>query len=162
MTARELLSVSVQRVWLPIALSLVLLSITGCMSAGDADTTSSSSSEPTTTTTAARPSNTAARVATTTTAVPTTTSLVESHVEIRVESGRVVEGPERLEVGLGSDVRLLVKSDVADHVHIHGYDLFFDLGLGEEVEIEFVADIPGVFEVELEESGLLLLEIEVS
>lgn len=125
-------------------------------------TTSTLPSEPATTTTSARPSTTTALRATTTTAVTTTTSFAASDIEIRVENGSVVEGPERLEVGLGSDVRLVVRSDATDHVHVHGYDLFFDVGPGEEAQIEFVADVPGVFEVELEEAGVLLLEIEVS
>ena len=100
---------------------------------------------------------------TTTTSSATTTSTVdEPRVEIRVESGAVVEGPSELEVDLGSEVRLVVVTDTADHIHVHGYDLFFDSNPGEVVEIEFVADVPGVFEVELEESGLLLLELEVS
>lgn len=91
-----------------------------------------------------------------------TTTLDESAVEIRVEGGAVVEGPGEVLVDLGSEVRLVVSSDTVDHVHVHGYDLFFDVSPGEEVEIEFVADVPGIFEIELEDSGLLLLEIEVS
>lgn len=86
----------------------------------------------------------------------------DSRVEIRVEGWVVVEGPGELGVDLGSEVRLIVVTDTADHIHVHGYDLFFDTSPGEEVEIEFVADVPGVFEVELENSGLLLLELEVS
>ena len=63
---------------------------------------------------------------------------------------------------MGESVTLKVTSDVADHVHVHGYDLFTDVAAGDPVTIEFSADIPGVFEVELEDSGLLLLELEVS
>lgn len=73
-----------------------------------------------------------------------------------------MEGPEELRVELGSEVRLLVRSDTADHVHVHGYDLFFDVSPAQDVGIEFIADVPGVFEVEFEDTGLLLLEIEVS
>lgn len=86
----------------------------------------------------------------------------DSRVEIRVEGGEVVEGPGELGVEIGSEVRLAVVSDLADHIHVHGYDLFFEAGPGEEIVIEFVADVAGVFEIELEDTGLLLLELEVS
>lgn len=100
---------------------------------------------------------------TTTTESASTTSTVDDRpVEVRVEGGAVVVGPGELAVDLGSEVRMMVVTDTADHIHVHGYDLFFDISPGEEVEIEFVADVPGVFEIELEDIGLLLLELEVS
>lgn len=86
----------------------------------------------------------------------------EDPLEIAVEDGEVVGGPLDLSVDLGSTVRVTVISDVEDHVHVHGYDLFFDVGPGEMTEIVFVADVPGVFEVELEGAHTLLMELEVS
>ena len=95
--------------------------------------------------------------------VPATTSTTGLPViELEVVGGAVVGGPLEVGFDLGSEVRLVLVSDVADHVHVHGYDLFFDVSPGDSTEIEFVADVPGVFEVELEDSGLLLLELEVS
>jgi hypothetical protein len=63
---------------------------------------------------------------------------------------------------IGQRVLIQVASDVADEVHLHGYDLKVEVASGSSAEIEFVADIPGVFEVELEEAGLLLFELAVS
>lgn len=83
-------------------------------------------------------------------------------VEIVVEDGAVVGGVETIHVELGSMVRFVVTSDTSDHVHVHGYDLFFDVTPGEETEIMFTADVPGIFEVELEDSHLPLVELEVS
>lgn len=54
-----------------------------------------------------------------------------------------------------------VSGDSDDHVHIHGYDLFLHLEDGAG-ELAFTADIPGVFEIELEEAGILLVRLEVS
>ncbi len=102
------------------------------------------------------------RPPTTTIALSNTTTVDEGRIEIRVENGAVVEGPPELRVELGSEVRLRVRSDTADHVHVHGYDLYFEVSPAQEVAIEFIADVPGVFEVEFENAGLLLLEIEVS
>lgn len=76
-------------------------------------------------------------------------------------AGGVVEGPDRLEVALGQVVQVAVTSDTADEVHIHGYDILVDLAPGERQVIAFSADIPGIFEVELEGSGQFLLELVV-
>lgn len=77
-------------------------------------------------------------------------------------AGGDVEGGGRKEVALGGTVTLRVTSDVADHVHVHGYDIKQDVGAGETVEITFDATIPGVFEVELEEARIPLVELQVS
>ncbi|MDX1468757.1 MAG: hypothetical protein R3258_05410 [Acidimicrobiia bacterium] len=55
-----------------------------------------------------------------------------------------------------------VLSDIADHVHVHGYDLFFELVPSQTVEVSFEATAQGLFEVELESTHLLLLVIEVT
>jgi hypothetical protein len=56
---------------------------------------------------------------------------------------------------------LRVASDSTDHVHVHGYDKFADVAPGKVGEVTFVANIPGVFEVELERSHKLLFTMEV-
>ncbi|MGQ0668081.1 MAG: hypothetical protein ACT4PO_00135 [Actinomycetota bacterium] len=85
-----------------------------------------------------------------------------AHIEVRVsvEAGDV-EGPGRVEVDRGTRVLIVVRADVTDEVHVHGYDVFADVAPGEPARIEFLADAPGVFEVELEEAGRLLFELEV-
>lgn len=82
-------------------------------------------------------------------------------VAVEVRGGEVVGGTERVEVAVGETLRLEVTSDVADRVHVHGYDLERPVDAGATVTVEFTADIPGVFEVELEDRGLQLLELEV-
>lgn len=52
----------------------------------------------------------------------------------------------------GERVRFKVRSSQADHVHVHGYDLFKDVGAGKTVTFSFEATITGIFEVELEDS----------
>lgn len=54
-----------------------------------------------------------------------------------------------------------MKTDAADSVHVHGYDLLLDLEAGSSETLRFKADIPGVFEIELEENGLLLFQLQV-
>lgn len=84
-----------------------------------------------------------------------------SVIEVAVTGGSV-DGGGRHEVSLGDTVTIRVTSDVADHIHLHGYDVLADVAAGESADLTFTADIPGVFEVELEEAGLALLALEVS
>jgi len=67
----------------------------------------------------------------------------------------------REQVRRGDAVVLRVVADVADEVHLHGYDRSADVGPGKPAQISFTADIPGVFEVELEQRKQKLLELEV-
>ena len=69
--------------------------------------------------------------------------------------------PTQTTVNKDSPVRIVVTSDVADEVHVHGYDLKADVGPGLPGTVQFQATIPGTFEVELEGLGLLLFELEV-
>lgn len=82
-------------------------------------------------------------------------------IEATISGGAVQTDGERVEVELGKTVRLVVLSDANDELHVHGYELKRPITAGEELTLEFVADIPGVFEVELEEAGLSLFELRV-
>jgi hypothetical protein len=82
-------------------------------------------------------------------------------VRIVVRSGQVRGGIQRATVEQGKKVAIVVGSDVADHVHLHGYDKFVDVTPGKAARLVFVASIPGRFEVELEDRGLQIADIEV-
>jgi hypothetical protein len=98
----------------------------------------------------------------TTTAGPTTTTRPATPViEVRVAGGKVQGGVRREQVRRGETVVLRVVADVTDHVHLHGYDLMADVAPGKPAEIRFTADLPGVWEVELEDRKQPLLTIEV-
>jgi hypothetical protein len=134
--------------------ALVLVSCGGDDEAGETTTTS----EPTVTVTT--------EPATTTTSEPevTTTPPLERPVEIRV---RVVEGaPQggivREQADKGDRVVVLVTSDLEDHVHVHGYDRFADVGPGQRARITFRATIPGRFLIELEDRHAQIAELTVS
>jgi hypothetical protein len=68
---------------------------------------------------------------------------------------------DRATVELGRTVRIVVSSDQADEVHLHGYDLDAPTGPGAPGVIEFVADQAGLFELETHETGLVLLQLQV-
>jgi hypothetical protein len=122
--------------------------------------------EPGATTTAPAQATTTDRTTTTapaTTAPPTTTAPEETGVlTIRLDvAAGTVPDVRRLSVRRGREVELVVTSEVADHVHVHGYDLFADVGPGSPGTLRFTADAPGRFEIELEESHLQIAELEV-
>lgn len=91
---------------------------------------------------------------------PTPTKAATS-IDVEVRDGEVVGGMERVKVPLDNEVRLSVRSDVADEVHVHGFDKKEDIPKGGGVLITFDADVPGVFVVELEQLGLHIVELEV-
>ena len=82
-------------------------------------------------------------------------------IALAVAAGNVSGETDRVDVKLGSEVLIEVTADVSDEVHVHGYDLKVDTIPGQPVTVRFTADIPGVFEVELENSGLLLTRLQV-
>ena len=82
-------------------------------------------------------------------------------VPIRIRDGRPVGGVRHATVKRGRQVRLVVRSDTADHVHVHGYDLFRDVAPGAPAQLAFRATIAGRFEIELEDRGLQIAELEV-
>jgi hypothetical protein len=73
------------------------------------------------------------------------------------------EAPQvrRYSVKRGREVVIVVRTELSDHVHLHGYDLMADVGPGRPATIRFAADAPGRFELELEDLGLEFAELEV-
>ncbi len=83
-------------------------------------------------------------------------------ITVDAVDGAPVGGLRRVEVELGSVVALMVTSDIAEEVHVHGYDILRAVSDGHPAHFAFTASIPGVFEVEFEGSGRLLLLLEIS
>lgn len=80
---------------------------------------------------------------------------------IRVRGGEPVGGVETLEYAKGDEVDFRVRSDAADDIHVHGYDLERSIAAGGTVRFRFAATIEGRFEVELHHSGAQIAELEV-
>ena len=102
----------------------------------------------------------ASNVVTTVAPGTTTTTRPGTVVSVTVRGGSV-DGPSRQRVTLNEQVTVRVTSDVADEVHVHGYDRTAPVGPGQIAEIRFAANIPGVFEVEFERSRRVLFTLEV-
>ena len=87
---------------------------------------------------------------------------VQQTLTLTVSHGKVTGDTGRVKVALGTRLRITVTSDVVDEIHVHLYDLTQALSANQPGSIEFVADKPGVVEVELEHSKLPLTRLAIS
>ena len=122
---------------------LAVVALAGCGSSGSSTTGTTETGTTTTTTTTAAP------------AKPVVVSIV-------VENGAPKGGIVRASVTKGDHVVLVVKSDVADEIHLHGYDKKVDVTAGGTARLPFVATIPGRFEAELESRGVQIADLTVN
>ena len=138
--------------------ALLVVALAACSPSSDTTTTG-----PTTTTVAETTTSSAAPTTslapTTTTSAKTTTTTAQVDV---IVTGGVADGPDRFEVEMGDLVRIIVLADVADEVHVHGFDLTFPVEPGVPTLVTFTPDAQGIFEVELEESEIPLFELVVA
>jgi hypothetical protein len=81
---------------------------------------------------------------------------------IVVEAGKPAGGVTRLAYTSGEQIRFSVRSDVADEVHVHGYDLMKDVPAGGTVTFDFPAKLEGDFEVELESRKQQIADLRVN
>jgi copper(I)-binding protein len=137
-----------KRIVLAAACVLAAVALAGC---GSDDDESASSTDTTTTT------------ETTTDTETTTTTEAETRtvVKITVVDGQPQGGIVRQTVNKDDQVVLVVTSDVADEIHLHGYDVSRDVTAGGTVRLPFKATIPGRFEAELESRSVQIADITV-
>jgi nitrous oxide reductase len=142
-----------------LAAAALLLGGFGLASCGGDDevgTTESTRTEPT------LPTTTDTTTTTTQTTTQTTTEAEQpTVVRVRVVGGVPKGGIVRKTVEKGDRVVIIVTSDVADHVHVHGYDIMRNVAAGETARIGFRATVPGRFEVELEDRGAQIADLTV-
>ena len=138
-----------------LALFCAGLALASC-GGGDDESAGTTSTETTTTTTT---TDTTTETTTTETTPP---PAGPTEIRIVVVNGAPKGGIVREKVEKGDRVVLIVRSDVTDHVHLHGYDVMRDVAPGKPARLPFKATIPGRFEVELEDRGVPIADITVS
>jgi glucose/arabinose dehydrogenase len=141
--------------------ALVAVLLTGCAAGQEQDDTAAAPA-PASASPSAAPSESASAapsVAPTPTSSPTPSVRT---VEVAYAGGQVTGTSGREEVPVGEQVVLRISSDVAEEVHVHGYDLEGAIPAGGSVDIPVTATIPGVFEVELHDSGKVLFQLRVA
>ena len=83
-------------------------------------------------------------------------------ISVIVSDGEIVQGETRYEVAIGESIAIEVFSSQFDHeVHVHGYDLKAFAGPITPARFEFMADLPGTWEVEFEATHDLMFELGV-
>ena len=82
-------------------------------------------------------------------------------VRISIVGGVPEGGIRGITVEEGREVTLVVTSDVADHVHVHGVNELVDVGPGLPCRLTFTASPAGRFEVELEERGVQIADLKI-
>lgn len=80
---------------------------------------------------------------------------------ILVRDGVPLGGTHLLTYRKGALINLTVRSDVADEVHFHGYDIHEDVAPGHPVHFLIRATIEGSYPVELEEHAQTLAQVTV-
>ena len=98
---------------------------------------------------------------TATTSAAASTESASAVPTLTVEGGQPVGGTQTLSADLGAPVVFDVTTDEADELHIHGYDKTVELPAGTPTRVEFTADIPGVFEIELHHAGTEIAQLRV-
>jgi hypothetical protein len=80
---------------------------------------------------------------------------------IEVKDAKPVGGVQKLTYKKGDRIDITVKSDTADEVHFHGYDIGKDVEAGGSVHFDVPATIEGDFEMELEEHKQQIADVRV-
>jgi pyruvate/2-oxoglutarate dehydrogenase complex dihydrolipoamide acyltransferase (E2) component len=141
--------------------ALVAVLLTGC-AAGQEHEEPAAAATPTPAPASSSPSTApSAAQSPTAAAAPSPTPSART-VAVSYVGGEVTGTSGREEVSVGEQVVLRVSSDVAEEVHVHGYDLEGAIPAGGSVDIPLTASIPGVFEVELHDSGRVLFQLRVA
>jgi hypothetical protein len=76
---------------------------------------------------------------------------------IAVAGGEVEGGVRTISVSKGDLVRIVIRADAPDELHLHGYDITRVAEPGKPARFRFKADLEGVFELEshtAEDAGL--------
>lgn len=81
---------------------------------------------------------------------------------VQVRDAKPVGGVQHFQWKKGETIDLTVKSDTADEVHFHGYDVHKDVPKDGSVRFRIPATIEGQFVVELENHGVQIAEVTVN
>ncbi len=76
-------------------------------------------------------------------------------VTTRFADGRAEPAPRRHDVAAGATVVIRAQVDTPAEIHLHGYDRMAEATPSAPACLEFVADVPGVFELEAHPKVLL-------
>ena len=90
------------------------------------------------------------------------TTAADATIAVVIADGTVIPNAEDVQVKQGQTVRVTIRSDVPESIHVHGYDETAEADADKPGEVTFTADVKGVFEIETHESGKLVAKLIVS
>lgn len=168
--------------WTPQRLLGALFALSLIVAACGSDDSATTSADATTSTATSSSSTTASTAAlamtdstTSTTAATTDSPVADDDLEepgdddadividvVMAGDSVEVSGGDRIEIPVGSVVKLSLTTDVTAELHVHGYDFTLEVTAGQSEWTAFPADIAGRFEVEIESTGAFVTELVVS
>ena len=92
----------------------------------------------------------------------TSTTASSGPVVINVVNGKPQGGIKKITVNKGAPVRFTVRSDVADEIHVHGYNFHKHVKKTGSVSFDFPATIDGIFVIELESRSEQIASLQVN
>lgn len=109
------------------------------------------------------PTETAATETEATEPAPSTTAEAAGPTSfaVAIRGGAVAGGIQRWTVERGERVRIVVRSDEADSVHLHGYDIEKAVAPGAPAILLFDAGLAGRFELEAHHGGGQIAQLDV-
>ena len=144
----------------PLTLALGLTTafvLASCSQTDSAPTTSTPA--PVATTPSAAPSTSAPTAHTEHSTAPSTPA--GRRIDISVTGKRVTPAPATVNIAVGESLTIAVTSDHDDTLHSHGFDIEKDIKAGRQATITIKGAQPGVYEVELHEPELRILQVAV-
>lgn len=138
-----------QRLLAAALIPAVVIAATGCANSSPPAAVAATTTKSTTTTTAAAA------------AVGLVIADETTVLAFRVRGGKLLAGPGQVTIPLHHSVTITVDTDIADELHVHGYEKEAPLTPGVDGKLTFTADLPGVFDVELHQSDQLLCRLTV-
>lgn len=82
-------------------------------------------------------------------------------IDLQIEKNRIASGPSAIRLVQGDEITLNIRTDRADELHIHGYDLRANLLPGQVVSLTFIATVTGRFGIELHKAHVAIGAVEV-
>lgn len=147
-----------------LALAALPLALLGCGGSGDSSSTAAASSTSSGTTaaeTSTGPSSASTTASTSASPSASTSAETGKRLQITVSGKQVSPAPGTFELRVGEKLTLTVTSDVANELHVHGFDVEQELKPNRPATLELVGKDQGTFEVETHEPELLLTKITV-
>ena len=96
------------------------------------------------------------------TTAPTQAPVDGVRVEISITESGTTPAGDRVDVGVGEPVTLVVTSQIVDEVHVHSDpEVSIDVEPGQTIERTFTIDRPGQVAVESHETGATILQLVV-